>query len=102
MGAAAVRSAQARAAPAPDASIGAISTRGGAAAAPHRPRRPSFRNGPDSTIAGGIAEANYRHDCDLYFQRKSQIFELDPASGAAYVVDAANPAAMHLRERKTF
>jgi hypothetical protein len=36
------------------------------------------------------------------FRRKSQIFELDPASGAAYVVDAANPAAMHLRERKMF
>jgi hypothetical protein len=32
-------------------------------------------------------------DQNRYFQRKSQIFELDPASAAAYVVDAANPAA---------
>jgi hypothetical protein len=33
------------------------------------------------------------NDLNRYFQRKSQIFELAPASGAAYVVNAANLAA---------
>jgi hypothetical protein len=37
---------------------------------------------PNSTIAGGAAEANY-NDSNRYFQRKSQIFGEDPASGAA-------------------
>jgi len=32
-------------------------------------------------------------DCNLYFRRNSQIFGEDPASGAAYVVGAANLAA---------
>jgi hypothetical protein len=37
---------------------------------------------PNSTIAGGAAEANY-NDSNRYFQRKSQIFGEDPAFGAA-------------------
>jgi hypothetical protein len=42
---------------------------------------------------GRVGGAYYSNDCNQYFRRKSQIFELDPASAAAYVVDAANLAA---------
>jgi hypothetical protein len=48
---------------------------------------------PNSTIAGGSEEQTAGDDFNQYFRRKSQIFELDPGFGAAYVVGAANLAA---------
>ena len=41
-------------------------------------------------------------DCNKYFQRKSQIFGLASASGAAYVVNAANLAASSRGSRTDF
>jgi len=41
-------------------------------------------------------------DCHRYFQRKTQIFELPPASGAAYVANAANLAAGRRKQPRSF
>src|SRR5262249_56397769 len=57
---------------------------------------------PNPTIAGGVTEVNYGDDCDQYFQRKSQIFALAPASGAAYVDQRGQPGRKQPREQNDF
>jgi hypothetical protein len=77
----------------PDASISATST--------SKARPPSLIGWPsptipkrrNPTIGRGRRERITGDDCRRYFRRKSQIFELAPASGAPYVVNAANLAA---------